>query len=344
VTFDVAVVGGGLVGAATAYELAQGGASTVVYDRHDAGRATDAGAGILSPATAQRDDTGWNVLCVAAGQHYDALIPQLGDDAGWARCGILELATRPSDLPAFEWLAERAGGGREVSADAARDLCPVLGPIERALHHPDAARVDGRSMARALRNAAVAHGVEWREEDAPPIDGIDAGAIVIAGGAWTPAISAQVGVTLPVVPLRGQIMHLDVPEYDTATWPIVQPVFGHYMVPWDDRHVAIGATVEHAGFATDVTAGGVHEILREALRVMPGLESARVREVRVGLRPASSDDIPIIGPLTDNVFVCTGHGANGLLLGPISGRIIADVVLQREPRMDLTRFSPARFD
>jgi D-amino-acid dehydrogenase len=168
---------------------------------------------------------------------------------------------------------------------------------------------------------------------------------VIAGGAWTPALAHQLGVSLPVESMRGQIMHLAVDKYDTATWPIVQAVYGHYMVPWADARVAVGATVEEAGFDADVTAGGIHEILREALRVMPGLAHATLREVRVGLRPWSADDLPIIGALpgVDHVFVCTGHGANGLLLGPISGRLVADAMLGNTPTLDLAPFSPSRF-
>ena len=101
----------------------------------------------------------------------------------------------------------------------------------------------------------------------------------------------------------------------------MQQVYGHYMVPWADHRVAVGATVEDAGFAPDVTAGGVNEIMREALRVMPGLASATLGEVRVGLRPTSIDDAPVLGPLPGvaNVFVATGHGANGLLARPDLG-------------------------
>ena len=113
----------------------------------------------------------------------------------------------------------------------------------------------------------------------------------------------------------------------------MQQVYGHYMVPWADHRVAVGATVEDAGFSDDVTAGGVNEIMREALRVMPGLASATLGEVRVGLRPTSVDDSPLLGPLPgiDNVFVATGHGASGLLLGPISGKLVADLIVGAPP-------------
>jgi D-amino-acid dehydrogenase len=176
-------------------------------------------------------------------------------------------------------------------------------------------------------------------------DAITTAAVVIAGGAWTPQLGEQLGVALPITPLRGQIAHVGVAEHDTGSWPIVQQVYGHYMVPWADHRVAIGATVEEAGFAADATAGGMNEIMREALRVMPGLRSATLQEVRVGLRPTSSDDSPLLGPLpgVDNVFVATGHGANGLLLGPISGKVIADLVQGQPAEVDLAPFSPARF-
>src|SRR4029077_7827496 len=102
--YEVAVVGGGLVGAATAYELGLRGVRTLLVDRADAGRATDAGAGILSPATTKRDDPHWVALVRALGPHYDELVPRLGDDTGWARCGILQLATRATDVPPWEWV------------------------------------------------------------------------------------------------------------------------------------------------------------------------------------------------------------------------------------------------
>jgi len=298
----------------------------------------------LSPETAKRDDPSWTALVRAAGRHYDELIPRLRGDSGWARCGILQLATRETDVPAWEWVAEHAHGAREIAPAEASSMVPVLGPVVRALHYPDAARVDGRLLCAAVRSAAEECGVEVHEESVDDVRALDAEAIVIAGGAWTPRVADQLGVALPVGPMRGQIIHLDV-DHDTATWPIVQPVFGYYLVPWADARVAVGARVEDAGFAVDVTAGGVHEVLRETLRVMPGLASARLREVRVGLRPVSADDLPILGALPGlpNVYVATGHGANGLLLVPLSGKLVADAVLGRAPELDVAPYSPSRF-
>ncbi|HTK14910.1 MAG TPA: FAD-dependent oxidoreductase, partial [Acidimicrobiia bacterium] len=180
-SYDAVVVGGGIVGTATAYELGRSGARTLLVDRADPGRATAAGAGILSPETAKRDDPAWIELVLTAGRHYETLVPQLDPDHGWARCGILQLATRTTDLPAWEWVAEHAAGATEIGADDARSMVPVLGTVVRALHHPDAARVDGRMICGALRRGAERHGVEVR---AASVDEVRAGsraAVVIDG-------------------------------------------------------------------------------------------------------------------------------------------------------------------
>jgi D-amino-acid dehydrogenase len=118
------------------------------------------------------------------------------------------------------------------------------------------------------------------------------------------------------------------------------------MVPWDDGRVAVGATRETgSGFAPHTTAAGVLEVLAEALRVAPGLAGAEVREIRVGLRPASRDGLPILGPVPGvaNLLLATGHGSIGLQLGPYSGKVIAGIIAGGEAETDIAPFSPARF-
>ena len=229
--------------------------------------------------------------------------------------------------------------------------------MRSALFNEHGARVDGRALVAAIEFAARAQGVDWRHGSAERIvveqgratsvecdDGpVACGAVVIAGGTWTPALAGAFGLRCGVRPVRGQIVHLDL-DADTSTWPVLQPVFSHYVVPWDDGRVALGATVEDVGFDARATAAGLRQLFSEGLRVSPGLAEATFREVRVGLRPVSDDDLPVLGPLPDvgNVHVATGHGANGLLLGPVSGRIVADLVADRRPALDVAAFSPAR--
>jgi D-amino-acid dehydrogenase len=152
------------------------------------------------------------------------------------------------------------------------------------------------------------------------------GALVVAGGAWSPEMGAALGASLPIEPMKGQILHLALPAVATGEWPIVQPVLGYYLVPWPDGRVACGGTMEAAaGFDHRPTASGAHELLRECLRTAPGLADATLLEIRVGLRPVAADGHPVLGPVPgwDNLHVATGHGTDGLLLGPYSAALVA---------------------
>jgi D-amino-acid dehydrogenase len=172
-------------------------------------------------------------------------------------------------------------------------------------------------------------------------------AVAIAGGAWTPAVARQLAVAIPVGPVRGQIVHVRLEGTETDRWPIVSPLLSQYLVPWAGGRVAVGATVEpDAGFDARPTAAGMRQLFGEMLRLAPGLGDATFVEIRAGLRPVSADDAPVLGrvPGWDNAFVCTGHGANGLLLGPFSAHLVAALVAGRAPAMDVSPFSVERFD
>jgi D-amino-acid dehydrogenase len=255
-------------------------------------------------------------------------------------------------------LARHGDVVREVSVDDARVMFPPLGEIRRALVNPRAARVDGRAMVAALEHAARTLGVEWKvgagtgfvvddghvgavETDAGRVD---CGAVVIAGGAWTDALAEPFGIRAGIRPVRGQIVHLAT-DGDTGAWPILQPLMSHYVVPWPAGRVALGATVEDAGYDARPTAAGLRLLFSEGLRLCPGFADATFLEVRVGLRPTSEDDFPVLGrvPTAHNAYVASGHGANGLLLGPVSGRMVADLVAGNAPAVDLAAFEPGRF-
>ena len=223
---------------------------------------------------------------------------------------------------------------RPVNAAEAREMFPPLAESARALHNPDAARIDGRLLARALLEAGERRGLERRPASADSLilegsriagvlsggDRISAGTVVIAGGAWSRRFSDPLGIDIPVAPQRGQIIHLDLGATDTSSWPIVSAFRDHYLVPWPDSRVAAGATRETgSGFEPKATAAGIVEVLSEALRVAPGLAGASIRETRVGLRPLSADGMPVMGvvPGWEGLYLNTGHGAQRAAARPL---------------------------
>jgi D-amino-acid dehydrogenase len=141
---------------------------------------------------------------------------------------------------------------------------------------------------------------------------------------------------------------LELSGEQTAEWPVVGAFHGHYLVAWPDGRVAAGATRETgSGFNVTTTAVGIREVLEEALRVAPGLATAKLLEVRVGMRPYTKDRMPVLGeaPGVDGVLIATGHGSTGLQLGPLSGKLVAEMALgeKAQTQVDLSPFSVARF-
>lgn len=374
--YDVIIVGGGIVGASAAYHLVKDGVKTLLLDRRDSGRATDAGAGILAPEMNRRDPEPWFDFAVDAVGYYPALTAALAEeeagDTSYAQCGMLLVAATEDEIAPFEEaqahiLARAARRGtpsdaelHTVSSGEARELFPALSEVHGALYYQGGARVDGRKMGQALLTAAQRRGLTVREESVTGllVDGgrvrgvqvgdtaIEGGKTIIAGGAWSAAFGDQLGVTIPVEPQRGQIAHLELPATCTGNWPIIGAFRGHYIVPWDGGRIAVGATRETgSGFKPDTSAAGVREVLDEALRVASGLAAARLLEVRVGLRPLPPDGLPVMGtvPGADDVLLATGHGPTGLQLGPYSGKVVADMAQGAAAPALVESFSVTRF-
>ena len=375
-TYDLIVIGGGIVGASAAYHAARNGVNTLLVDRNDEGRATNAGAGILAPELNKRDPDAWFNFAVDAVGYYPALVEALAAvDAGptsYARCGMLLVAATEDEVDDFQAASEyifarqqqrstpAAADLHVVSAAEAKDLFPPLTDVLGALYYRHAARVDGRLMARALHSGATSHGLTTHYGAAERLlmdgarvtgarvdgDAVSAGAVIIAGGAWSKRFEDQLGVRIAVEPQRGQIIHWDMAPAETGAWPIVNAFHGHYIVTWPNGRVVTGATRETgSGYNVHTSAAGIREVIDEGLRVAPGLATARLLEIRVGLRPYPADGLPVLGavPGVDGVFLATGHGPTGLQLGPYSGKLVAELATGHGVATDISAFDVARF-
>lgn len=374
--YDVAIVGGGLLGSSVAYHLARNNTRVLVVDRNDSGNATAAGAGILSAPTSSRSGDAWFRVALRAGEYYSELNDLLREDGqpdtGYTVRGLLVTANDESELPffteqrnrIFERLASHGGaesfGVHDVTANEARAALPVLGEVTGAVFHERAAQVDGRLLTNAMRQGAIRHGARYVDASVDEIiveggtaKGIrvqdevhSADVVVLAAGAWSRSFAKSLNFDIPVHPQRGQIVHLNVPDTRTGDWAILVNMRHYYYVPWGDNRIVFGATRETgSGFKPFTSVAGIQEVMNEIMRVTPGLAEASLKEIRVGLRPLSDDLLPLLGPAPEvsNVYFATGHGAGGLQLGPYSGKLVADMIQGRQPEVDISDYSPSRF-
>jgi glycine/D-amino acid oxidase-like deaminating enzyme len=365
----VAVVGAGVLGASAAFHLALAGAEVVVADQAHAGRATAAGAGIVSPWSSGGADPDWRRIADAGARYYPELIQTLAEcgeaETGYRRVGALSVGAEEGELDRIERAirarraeAPEAGEVARLSPAEARGLFPPLHPAFAAVHVSGGARVDGRLLADALRRAAERRGVSFRAGRAALLrrggrvagmhvgsDAIEADRVVVAAGAWAPELLAPLGVPLAVAPQRGQIVHLRLEGVDTGAWPIVLPPGDHYLLAFEGSRVVAGATRETgSGFDHRVTAAGQAEVLNQALEVAPGLGPATLVETRVGFRPVGPDLKPMLGRVAglDGLVVGNGLGASGLTIGPFAGRLLARLALGGAPEFDLSAYDPLR--
>lgn len=367
-TRDVVIVGGGVIGLSVAWHLARSGAPVTVLERGTiGGGASGAAAGMLAPLAEAKTPGSFIELGRASLAAYPAFVEALRDETGLdpelIGPGMLRVATTDAEADtlcgAFEW--QRAAGlpVEWLGAEAARTLEPALSPAVRAAVLSSGERhVEPRRLVRALALACARRGVCIRENTPvvgvtttqrrvsgvqTPAGSVGSGSVVIAGGAWSEPMGRWLGMTLPVFPVRGQILALS-----CLPPPIRHTVYTQagYLVPKADGRVVVGATEERAGFDTRPTAGGMAGLLALAPALVPALADAPFESVWTGLRPGSPDGLPLLGPLPgwENVCVATGHFRNGVLLAPITGEIIAQSVLDSSPHPLLSaRYRADRF-
>ena len=347
-TYDALVIGAGVVGLACAWRAAAAGLSVCVLERdRPAAGASGVAAGMLAPV----GEVSWgeerllraNLASAAAWPAFAAeLGERSGQDVGYRPRGALHLALDRDEAEELRRRHELQCLARPRRRVALADGLPPSrarpGDVCRR-RHPRPRRGRGRPACdrRGARRGPRPGGGELITGDEPAeaitsgerIEGVRtragrelrAGSVVLASGAW----SGEAGwlsdqVRPPVRPVKGQILVLRGPE--PACERIVCSRWV-YLVPRPDGRLVVGATVEERGFDTTVTAGGVHELLREAYRLLPEVAELEIEEMTAGLRPGSPDNAPIVGAgRLDGLVLATGHYRNGILLAPLTAEAV----------------------
>jgi glycine oxidase len=340
-SYDVVVVGGGVIGLACAHEAARRGLSVLVAERDRAGSgASGVAAGMLAPVTeADFGEERLLELGIEARERWPAFAAQLGIEDSLRQDGALVVAADRDDAEALRrlhrlqkrlglesaWLGPRAlrglepglsprvAGGIEAPGDASVEPAMVVAALVRALRDQgvelhEGCRVEGLARANGRVIGVVAGGEE-----------IHAGTVVLAAGAWSGELGAG-----PVRPVKGQLLELALRPGRPAPLERVVRTPRCYLVPRRDGRLVLGATVEEQGFDTAVTAEGVFELLEAAREVLPDVGELELVRARAGLRPGTPDNLPLVGPgPEEGLLLATGHHRNGILHAPLTADLVA---------------------
>ncbi|OPA73816.1 oxidoreductase [Paenibacillus selenitireducens] len=358
------VIGSGILGASTAYQLAKMGADVLIIDRKDKGQATDAAAGIICPWLSQRRNQAWYRLAKAGARFYPGLIEELqreGEtETGYAQVGALSIH---HDLERIRKMEERAqlrkadapeiGEITRLHEKETHELFPLLEEGYQSVRISGAARIDGRALRDALVRSAQRNGAILIQGDASLMyqsnrvtgvtigsDTFSADKTIVCAGAWAGQLLQPLGIHFNVSFQKAQIMHLQVHDrQDTGTWPVIMPPSDQYLLAFDKQKIVIGATHENEieGYDTRITAGGMQEILNKGLALAPGLADSTFQEVRVGFRPFTPGFLPVIGAVPDweGLIAANGLGASGLTMGPFIGSQLAKLALGMNLDIDI---------
>jgi glycine oxidase len=348
---DVIVIGGGLIGLSIARELAPR-KSVLLLDRGPTGNGTSwAAAGMLSPLSEANDDGPFFQLCTRSFSLYEefvrSLVDETGIDCGYSdNEGVLTLATTSEAASTLQcraaWQQKAAFQVELLSGDDVRKLEPlVTAPVQKALFTPRERSVAPRRLVNALRESCLNRGVDIETGvNVHSIDQFKAANIIIASGVWSRELKGLDPI-IPVQPRKGQILSLATPSRPFKRIIRWQHT---YFVPRGSGEMIVGATEENAGFDRSNTPAGIGQLLNEAQQISSHVGAYPILEMWSGLRPATPDHLPIIGPSSiPGVFYATGHYRNGVLLAPVTASIIAELIENGKPTTAIDSFLPSRF-
>ncbi|MCC5637471.1 glycine oxidase ThiO [Nostoc sp. CHAB 5844] len=354
-TSDVLIIGGGVIGLAIAVELKLRGTTVTVLCRDFQAAATHAAAGMLAPDAEIIPDEIMGKLCRRSRALYSEWTRKLEDltgiNTGYWPCGILAPVYQKPESP-----ASRESPAYWLDQTAIHQYQPGLGnDVVGGWWYPEDAQVDSRALAQALWTAAKSLGVEIKENIT--VEGliqhqgqvisiqtntgvIRASHYVLAAGAWSNEL-----LPLPVSPRKGQMLSVRLPDF-VPELPLRRVLFGEniYIVPRRNRSMILGATSEDVGFTPNNTPAGIQSLLQQAIRLYPQLQDYSIQEFWWGFRPATPDELPILGTShCENLTLATGHYRNGILLAPVTAALIADLICEQKSDSLLAHFHYSRF-
>ncbi|MFW6091457.1 MAG: glycine oxidase ThiO [Actinomycetota bacterium] len=371
---DVVIVGGGIIGLASAWRAAQRGLRVSVVDPDPGVGASYVAAGMLAPVTeVHYGEEPMLRLTLESAARYPSFVAELEDvtvsQVGYRRCGMLAVALDAGDRAVLDDLgAFQHRLGLDVESKSGREcrrLEPLLAPsVQGGLLVTDDHQVDPRRLTAALLVAAEKSGVDIVRRTVIAVatrDGVatgvhlddgselNAATVVLAAGSRSGEIDGVPDTARPPVrPVKGQVVRLRVP-------PAYRPFLSRtvrgtvrgsfvYLVPREDGELVIGATQEEQGFDEQVTAGGVYQLLRDAHELVPAVTELPLVEARAGLRPGTPDNAPLVGPTgVPGLVLATGHYRQGILLTPVTADAVATLLADGDLSEQMAPFTPARF-
>ena len=340
---DVAIAGGGIIGLATALELAAAGCKVAVFDRTEAmSEASRAAAGMLA-GTDPENPPELAELARMSLSLYPAFLARVEELSG-AKIPIRTTVT----LQGVRTLPEGVTALRDVEI---QKLAPGANTHGWSFYWMEENSFDAWDLAEALPAAALAAGIEMREHTSvrglragnggveleTSAGRIAAGSFLNAAGAWAASIHGN----LPVSPRKGHMITAELPGKNQMQCVLRTPKV--YIVPRGKGRYTIGPTLENAGFDKEVYPGQIQELFQKAQELWPTLREGTIAETWAGLRPGSDDGLPIIDQAEDHCWVATGHFKNGILLGPGTARVVGQWMTGGQPPMDLSPFRASRF-
>jgi glycine oxidase len=368
---DVLIVGGGIIGSAIALRLARGGARVTVIDRGEpCSEASGAAAGMIAPQGEVIEPQSFSELCTSSRDLYPEFVEEVedlsGESVNYRRDGALLVAIDDQECEELEHIyrTQTAMGlslERLTNHGLTGRLEGLAPRIELALFIAGDHWVDNRLLTHALIRAAERSGVTFRWNCAAAgfdvtdsrvesvrvraagstaESTISADRFILAAGCWTGQLAEGLGLALPMTPCHGEIIEFETP----SDLPFVVRAGMHYVVPRGTKTVVAGTTARWGSYEKAVTAGGLQSIIQGITRILPVAKDYKFRGAWAGLRPDTKDHLPILGfGALRNLVLATGHFRNGILLAPITAKLVAELLLTGAPSLSLDPYSPARF-